>query len=121
MTPWGLQLKVARQTRGLTQGELSKFLRLPLRVVSALETGRRQPLQGSEFEKLVRVLHLDQAERARLTTAAACSAYSLRLPFTTTPRELELTHRLVRALPRMNPSKLDELARLLPAEELDMA
>jgi HTH-type transcriptional regulator, competence development regulator len=113
MTPFGALLRYYRTVRGITQQELARRLDADFKLISSMETGRRSPPSGGELERLCAVLNLADCDQQQLMEAAHKSSYVIRLPRDISAIDLELVHRLVHALNRLEPSKKSAIQHLI--------
>ena len=102
-----------RIERGLTQIAFAKIIDVHPRVLSAIETGRRQPPFPQVISRWAELAGLTGVELSRLEEAAQDSPYIIRLPKTASPRALRLVHRVVRVVESLKQDQLQAIHRLL--------
>jgi len=113
MTPFGATLRYMREERGLSQTKFANIIHLHARVLSAIETGRRQPPAPEVIRQWAQLIGLSDVELKRLEEAAQDSPYVIRLPKTTSPRALVLAHRVVRALEYLQQDQFSAIQQVL--------
>lgn len=117
MTPFGATLRRLREDLGLSQTELASRLSLHSRVISAIETGRRQPPPAEVLVRWAQLAGFTDLELQQLDEAAKDSAYLIRLPKTASPRALKLAHRVMRALAGLQQGQISAIHRVLEEGE----
>lgn len=113
MTPFGASLRAMRVERGLSQTKFAEIIDIHPRVLSAVETGRRQPPSSQVIGRWAELAGLTSLELSRLEEAAQDSPYVIRLPKTASPRALRLVHRVVRAVESLKQEQLQAIQTVL--------
>lgn len=101
MTPYSALLRYYRELRGFTQREFAARLGITNKVLSAVETGRRNPHDDKTIEQIKKLLGLSDEEYANLKEAAENSALVVRIPSETSPERIALVHQLVSGLGKL--------------------
>lgn len=52
--PFSVQMRTLRMLRGLSQSELEALTGVPASIISHMETGKVQPVPGSEWESQIK-------------------------------------------------------------------
>jgi HTH-type transcriptional regulator, competence development regulator len=117
MTPFGLTLRSIRQEIGLSQSRLASIIQLHPRILSAIETGRRQPPPEEIIRQWGNSVGFSEAEIIRLQTAAEDSSYLIRIPKTASPRALTLAHNVLRALESLRQDQFSAIQQILSRED----
>jgi len=116
MTPFGSLLRFYRNERGIPLTDLARQIPLSVKILSAIETGRRRPPGREDISAIAKVLNLIPTEAAALAEAAQYSTPLLRLPENATPREYRLAHRVVSSLRRLSEPEMAAIHAVLDGE-----
>ena len=88
-------------------------MHLSARVISTIETGRRQLPDADLVIKLSTALDLTESQHSALLEALAASNYSIQLPVDTGAQELRFLHSLVSRLGMLNKHTLERMNVLM--------
>lgn len=120
MTPFGALLRFIREERGINQRDLAKIIEIDSRALSAIETGRRAPPSDDLIGIIARSMHLSSEELSALREAAQDSRYLVKLPKTSSPRNLKLVHRIIRSLDQLNHAQFNAIQQVLDGGQDEM-
>lgn len=113
MTPFGALLRYYREVRGYSQQRIAQRISSDSKIISAIETGRRLPPEGDDFERLCAALNLSEDERRKLGQAAQESSYIIRISREETPRNIQFIHRVVKSLGDLGPEQVSMIEDLI--------
>jgi transcriptional regulator with XRE-family HTH domain len=117
MTPYGTWLRFYRELRGFKQADFAARLGTTNKVLSAVETGRRNPHDSKTIECIKSILDLSDEEYANLKEAAENSALVVRIPRDTSPERIALVHQLVSRVTRLRNDKIAIIRQALANDE----
>lgn len=103
MTIFGAFLRYVRVVRGANRRDVAGATGVTVRVLSAIENGKRGPLTAAQNDRLADFLNLNEAERRQLHETAKASSRFVRIPDWATPQQVKAVHDFVATLSRSGP------------------
>ena len=106
---FGAQLRYLRKDRRVTQKDLAAAIGVGPKTVTAIEAGRRGPLDNAQINRLSEFLALKPHEDRALREAARMSSYTARIPKVASPQEMRVAHIVVGLLGTLRPAQVAAL------------